>query len=237
LGVTHQNKEGLSLDLGEHVGNARVRVRLGIEHGTSNTSASEEEHGTSHHEANSPWRQQRRDSNHGLLSSVAEVVVSGAHVIESASLVHSDQTTIKVWSWGSIQFHAVLLVRLGIVGVVVVLGQQLSLREAASLIQEGHVLSQPLRFEQRSVVGQPGIGGWVRLTQTSNLDDVRSVGLIGTLTSVACRIGVAASPLEVDVVAGVDVKVLRSNVVLRGRIGLHDVASLASHVQVVDLVS
>jgi len=212
-------------------------VALGIEHGTGNTSATDEEHGTSNNEAYSPVGEQRLHDQSCLLSSVGEVVVSRAHVIESASQVHLDQTTIKVRGGGSIQLHAVENVLLGSIGVIVVSGQQLRLGQAASLVQHGHVLSQPLRLEHGGMVGQPLVSGRVRCLERLELHNVASVSLVSSLTSVSSRVGVATSPLEVNVVANGNEESLGNEVVFGSRVGLDDVSSFSSDVQVVDLLS
>jgi len=212
-------------------------VRLGIEHGTSNTSASEEQDSTSNNNADCPWGKEGSNNEHGLLTSVAEVVVSTAHVVEGSSLVHFDQTTIEVRSGSCVQLHAVLFVLLGSISIVVVLCQQLSLSQTTSLVQEGHVLSQPLALEHGSVRAQPCISSWVGKGESLDLNDVASVSLVSTLTSISCRVGVASSPLEVNVVANVHSQVFRNKVVFSGRVGFNDVASFAADVQVVDFVS
>jgi len=109
-------------------------VGLGIESSSCNTSSSQEQNGSSDNNTNGPVRQYIENKDNGLLSSVGEVVVSGGHVVESnlfsRSLVHSDGSSIEVRSLGSIELHAVLNISLGIVGVVIVLLQQVSVGQA-----------------------------------------------------------------------------------------------------------
>jgi len=84
------------------------------------------------------------------LSSVGEVVISGVHVVEGSSGVHSDQTSIEVGRCG-IQLHAVGLVLLNSVSVVVVGGQELFHGSASSLSEHGEVESELRGIEQGSV--------------------------------------------------------------------------------------
>jgi len=85
------------------------------------------------------------------LSSVGEVVVSGAHVVESSSEVHSDESSIEVRSRSSVELHAVSLVLLNVVLVVGVLLCQIFVREASSLSKLAHPLSEISRLEERGV--------------------------------------------------------------------------------------
>jgi len=100
-----------------------VWVRLGIDHSSSKTSRDDEETSSNGHDDGSPGWEEWVDVHDSSLSSVGEVVVSGAHVVERSSLVHSDETSVKV-SAGSVELHAVLQVSFdGIVVVVVLLSQ------------------------------------------------------------------------------------------------------------------
>jgi len=114
-----------NLDLAEGVGNARVWVRSGIKHQTSDDSRENESNTSNDEDSNSPVWQQWVNVDLSSLGSVGEVVVSGRHVVESSSLVHLDETSIEVGR-GGVELHAVLDVSLDVVLVVGVLGQQVS---------------------------------------------------------------------------------------------------------------
>jgi len=109
-------------------------VRLGIEHGCSDASSTDEEDRSNDHHGNGPGWQQRSDQESSLLISVGEVVVSGVHVIEVSSLIHLDSSSIEVWA-GSIELHAVLDISIDVIG----LGSELSQVEAVLLTQLSEV--------------------------------------------------------------------------------------------------
>jgi len=211
-------------------------VRLGIEGCSSKTSSCKEQNSTSHNNTNSPVREKVKDVDLTLLSSVGEVVVTRAHVIVWSLLtsrdVHSDGTTIKVLG-GSIELHAVLNILFEVVFVVTVLGEQFFVGQAVLLIQEGHSLSE-VSSKEGLVLLQPLIRSWDVGSHILDLDNVASVGLISTFTSVTCWVGITTGPLEVDVISNTDSQIIRNKVVFDGRVGLDDVSSLTTDVQVVD---
>jgi len=64
------------------------------------------------------------------------------------------------------------------------------------------------------------------------LDDIGSVSLISSLSCISSGVGVTSGPLEVDVISLSHRQVIGDEVVLSGWVGLHDVSSLSSNVQV-----
>jgi hypothetical protein len=84
-----------------------VWVGLGIDHSSGKTSRDNEESSSNGNNDGGPGWEEWVDVEDTLLSSVGEVVVSGAHVVERTSLVHSDESSIEV-SANSIKLHAVL---------------------------------------------------------------------------------------------------------------------------------
>jgi hypothetical protein len=224
------------LELGEQVSNSRVRVRLGIEHQASNSSRSNKEGSTNGYKSNSPRRQQGINVQESLLISVREGVVSGGHVGEGSSQVHLSQTSIEVW-FSSIQFHAVLYISLDSVCVTVVLGQEFFVGKAVSLSEHGHSQSESLRLEQWSVVSNPVVISGLRVGQRVGLDDVGSVGLVSTFTSITSGVSITSSPLEVNVISNSGVQDGRSEIVFSGRESLDNVSSLSSNVNVKDTSS
>jgi len=210
-------------------------VRLGIEHKSSNSSSKNESSSSDEHQCQGPGGQQRNDKQDSLLSSVREVVVSGVHVVKGSSAVHLDQTSIKVRR-SSVQLHAVLEILFNGSGIVVVLGQEFSHGQTSGLSEQSHVQSEFSGIEQRSVGRDPSSSGGKRVSQRSDLDHVGSVSLISSFSSVSSRVGVASSPLEVDVVSRSNRKITRNKVVLSGGVSLNDVSSLSSDVQVEDSV-
>jgi len=139
------------LELAQSGSNSRVRVVLGIDHGSSETSRSQEETCSNAHNDCGPHREKRSDEHESLLSSVGEVVVSGAHEVEVSSQVHSDESTIKVGA-GGIELHAVRGISLDGILIVVVLLLQVSERETVGLSEHAHPLSEALRLEKRGVL-------------------------------------------------------------------------------------
>jgi len=67
-----------------------------------------------------------------------------------------------------------------------------------------------------------------------HLDDVGSIGLSGTFTSISGRVLVTSCPLEVDVVTESDVEILWNEVVFGGGVGLDNVSSLSLDVEIVN---
>jgi len=67
------------------------------------------------------------------------------------------------------------------------------------------------------------------------LDDVGSVRSTGTLTGITFIVGVATSPLDMDQVDLTDLECRGDEVVLDGWVGLDDVSTLSTNVQVDDL--
>jgi len=210
-----------------------VRVGLGIEHHSSNSSREQEETSSDTNNSNGPSGKESVNLNNCSLTTVGEVVVSGAHVVESSSLVHADESTIEIGRCG-IEFHAVLNVRCNVSCIVVVLGSKLISCETVGLTQVSHVLSEGQRIKKCSVGIQPSISCGSGRIEAGQLNHVGSVSSCSSFTSISSWVGVASSPLEVDVVS------LSSNeeggykIVLGGRISLHDISSLSSNVEVED---
>jgi len=208
-------------------------VGLGIQHSSSKRSRTDENDGSDDNNNSSPNWQQWVDGNLSLLCSVGEVVVSAAHVEEISSLIHSEKTSIKV-SWGSVELHAVGRILVDVVLIVIVLLCQVSISEASSLAEHAHPLSKLRALEKSCVGAHPAIGGRHGIVEARKLNHVGSVSASLSLSSVSCRVGVASSPLEVNVISLSSVEERRSKVVFGGRVGLHDVSSLAPYIQVED---
>jgi len=209
-----------------------------VEQKSTNDTCTNECNRADSDQSNSPCGEQVGDSNICLLVSVCEVIVSGAHVVIETSVIHLVQTAIKVFS-SSIQFHAVVNIGLGGIGVISIGGEQSSVRIAESgiingLVQHGHSLSEGFVGEELVIGREPLIGSRQVLIAIS-LHDVASIGLISSLASISGRILITASPLEVNVIVVEDTQTLRNEIILGGRVGLHNVASLPAHVDVVDL--
>jgi len=208
-------------------------VRLGIEHQTSNSSRSNKEGSSSGDKSNSPRRQQGNDVELSLLISVRELMGSGGHVVEVSSQVELNQTSIEI-GLSSIQLHAVLNVLFDIVFVVVVLGQQFFIGEAVSLTQHGHSQSQSLGLEHSSVRRDPSIRSGLGGRHVRDLDDVASISLVSSFSGITSGVGVATSPLEVNVITNSGIQESRNKVHFGGGESLDDVSSLSSDVNVED---
>lgn len=121
-------------------------------------------------------------------------------------------------------------------GVVVVLSQELGHGQTTSLSDQRHVESQFRSIEQDSVGVEPIGSGGSRSRKIGNLDHVGSIGLISAFSGVSGGVGVAAGPLEVDVISRSDREIIGDKVVLGRGIGLDDVTSLSSDVEIEDSV-
>jgi len=210
-------------------------VRLGEHHKSSNSSSSNEGNTSNDHERQGPGGQQGDNGERSLLSSVREVVVSGVHVVEGSSVVHSDQTSIEVLR-SLVELVTVVGVSVDSCLVLVVGSQQSSHCGAVGLSNHGHCKSEISSIEQWGVGSEPSSTGGNRVSQRDNLNHVASVSLVSTLTSISSWVGVATGPLEVDVVSDSALEVIGDKVVLSAWVGLDDVTSLSSNVKVKDSV-
>src|SRR5690348_10718823 len=131
-----------SLELAEVSSKSSVWVRLGVEHSSSKSSSSHEGNSSDNSNSDSPAREQVVHVDVTLLSSVGEVVVSGAHVVELSGFVHADESSIKVSGRVGVELHAIGLVGLNGVLVVGVVSHQLGQSLAVGLSQIGKVLSE-----------------------------------------------------------------------------------------------
>jgi len=216
-----------------------MRVRARVQDSNGGSGSSQEENGTKNNKNDGPDWQKVGNNKASLLVSVGEVVVSGRHVVKASSELHLVDSTIKVFL-GMVQLHAILLVLFSRVFIVSVLSQKgfetlAFIGVTDWLIQHSHSLSGISIREKGTVVLQPLVRDWVALGETSNLNNVGSVGLGSSFSSISSGVLVASSPLEVNVVVSVNVQIIGNKVVFSGGIGLDDVSSLSTHVQVVNL--
>jgi len=121
-----------------------------------------------------------------------------------------------------------------VVLVVVVLLHQLIIGKASSLAKHAHPLSEISRLEEGGVGSNPVISCGDGRIEIRELNHVGSVSSRSSFSSVSGRVSVTSSPLEVDVVSLSSNKESGNKVVLGGRVGLHDVSSLSSDVNVED---
>jgi len=210
-------------------------VALSVEHSSSDSSSSSEEDRSSDNDSDGPVRKKRDDVDDTLLISVREVVVSSVHVVEGSSLVHLEDSSVEVLA-GSIELSAVSNISFSVSGVVSVGGEDLSSSEAVLLIEGGESNSGGgiLEEDLRGIRVDPSIGDGISVVRSLNLNHVRSVSLISSFSSISGGVSVASGPLEVDVISNSSVQVLRDKVVLGGGVGLNNVSSLSSDVQVVE---
>jgi len=208
-----------------------VRVRLGIEHSSSETSRSQEESSSNTYYNGGPDGEESTDDNLSLLSSVGEVVVSGAHEIEASGLVHSDETSIEVLR-SSVELHAVAWVSLDGVLVVVVLLLQVSKTKTVGLSKHAHPLSEFLGLKERSVLGNPIIRSRERSIKVRDLDHVASVGSLGSFSCISSWVSVASGPLEVDIISSTSNKESGDKIIFSGGVSLDNVSSLSTDVKV-----
>lgn len=204
-----------NLHLGEHVGNSRVWVGLGVEHQSSNSSGKDEERGSSGDDTDGPLGQQGDDVDDSLLISVGEVVVSGGHVSEGSGLVHLENSSVEVLA-GSVELSAVSNILFSISFVVSVLVKEILKEDTVLLIEESESQSGLLGLNENLalVSGNPVIRNGSGSMGVFHLNEVRSIGLVSSFSGVSSRVGVTSGPLEVDVISDSGVEVLRDKVVL-----------------------
>jgi len=208
-------------------------VRLGIEHGSSKTSGSQEETSTNTNNNGGPDGEEWGNNDLTLLSSVGEVVVSGAHVPEGSGLVHSNKSSIEVRRSG-VELHAVGGISLNGVLVVVVLLLQVGKGETVGLSEHAHPLAEIRRFEERRVLLDPGIRSGHGGIKVRDLNHVASVSLGSSFSCISGWVSVTSSPLEVDVVSRTSSEEGGDKVIFGGGVSLDNVSSLSSNVQVED---
>jgi len=198
-------------------------VEFGIENSSSNCGRGGKEDRSNYNNGNSPSGKEVRYTDDSLLVSVGEVVVSGGHEVFDSSGVLLVKSSIKI-SGCCIEFLAVLVVILVVgIGVTVDLVQSSERVSQRWRIEEGRISSvHELRvFEGgRSIIG--------------DLNDVASVGLVLSFSSISSGVVIATHPLEVDVISLSDFQVVGNKVIFDGWIGLDDVSSLSSDVQIVN---
>lgn len=151
--------------------------------------------------------------------------------MEGTSLVLSNKTSIEV-SVGSIEFTAVLE------GLVSILSSSFDFAssEAVGLVELRHSESESGIFEQDFswVLGDPSISYRVRSIFSWDLDSIASVSSVSSFSGISGWVVITTSPLEVNVITNSGIHVLRDEVVFSGGVGLDNISSLSSNVQVED---
>jgi len=217
---------------------------LSIPHTKSDNTNTDEAGGTSANNRERERRQGGHDVDGSLLRSVGEVVVTSAHVLVGTRNAHGNEATVVI-SVGSVLLLAVLDVRVLTVSVGgAVQSEELVLAKAAAslggvvadsgLVNVGEVEGGG-RVDQGDRGDRHGnVGPTVRESIIGKLDNVGAISLVSALTGVTSRVGIRASPLEVNVISQANLHVVGDEVVLGGRVGLDNVATLAANVQVED---
>lgn len=85
-----------------------------------------------------------------------------------------------------------------------------------------------------TVSSNPLISNWIRRSKSWDLDKVGSISLIRSFSSISGWVGITSSPLEVDVISNSGIESLRDIIVFSGWVGLDNVSSLSSDIQVED---
>lgn len=210
-----------------------------------NTHTSSKGNSSDDHQGDSEWSDQGLGDDEGLVGSVGEVVVSGRHVVERSGSSDLDQTSVKVRGsdslgiQNSVEGSAVLSVVISSV-VVVLSNSVLDLLVGLALL-----LSQPGKVLHGREVEQGVHGGLVqRVWQVrSGLVSLerQDVGSVGGLLSISVVLTiwvvVTSGPLDMDIIVALDKQTGWHEIVLGSRVGLDDVSSLSSDVQVEDTSS
>lgn len=151
--------------------------------------------------------------------------------MEGSGLVHSDNSSIEV-SISSVQFSAISDVLVSVSSLVGDFGSG----QTVGLIEIGHSSSEFSGFEEDFswVVKDPLVSDWVRGPWVWDLDAVRSISSVSSFSSISGWVSVTSGPLEVDVISDSGIQVLWDEVVFSGWVGLDNVSSLSSNVQVED---
>jgi hypothetical protein len=95
-------------------------------------------------------------------------------------------------------------------------------------------LSEFVSLEKWGVLLDPVIRSWGGRVEVSDLSHVGSVSSCSSFSGISSGVSVTSSPLEVDVVSSTSSEEGGDKVVLGGGVGLHNVSSLSSNVQVED---
>jgi len=224
------------LKLGKGLSNNRVRVSLSVKHGSSNHCREGSSNSSNDDQDKGPGGEEGLDDQNSLLTSVGKVVISGRHEIILSGGVDDVDTHVNI-SRTSVQLGAV-----SGIGVDV---SSTNLRKESGIIftvglsSEGKVgsICRVGEHSGRAGTSDVRVKARNRVRQVTDLNNVRSICSSSTFSSISSRVSVAASPLEVDVISSSEGEIVRLEVILSRRVGLHNVASLASDTHVKDTSS
>lgn len=229
VGLDHLDSSLQAWHLPDNLSHTGVRVVFSVEDSSRSSADRDGDDTTDDDHSRLPGGPWVPHLDAGLLGAVGEVVVPGAHVVVRAEVGHLHEATVEVGS-GSVEHHAVLEVLLYGTCIVVVLGEERAVVEAVGLTDVRHEEAGIGVLEE----GGLGVGDGVVLRHIGDLHDVGAVSGGPALSSIASGVGVTPSPLEMNEVVLLHFEVSGDKVVLGGGVGLHDVSSLSTNVQVVD---
>lgn len=247
--------EDLDTETTEDVGSGGSSVGLGVPDTGTNNGGTSKGSGTEDDRGQGNGVNLGGNNEGSLLRAVGEGVVTSAHVVEGTSIAHRDQATIEV---GLSQVEAVAVLDLviavlsviGNVGATAV-GNDVLLRTSTAAAELAGVIANGSLAEVSQTVGIISVGEHALISQVSNghvgtapvtrvgggteLNHVGAISAVTTVTSLSTGLSIRASPLGVDEVADRDGEGVGDKVVLNGRVGLNDVTTATTNVQVPDL--
>eukprot|EP00128_Syssomonas_multiformis_P015729 Colp12_sorted_trinity150504_noHs@30576 len=168
-----------------------------------------------------------RNYDLAFLVSVAEVVVTGAHV--SVHAILGDLSGPKVEVSGTVVELRKLTTKLAVVVDGESTGISNGEAQEGNIVEVGRVCEHVLAERSHALSGK-ALPLSVLLSSEHN--NVVTVGTTLALAGIVLGVGLATSPLNMDVIAVLQVEVLGHEVVLSTRESLHNVTALASHIQV-----
>mmetsp|Transcript_39223 Transcript_39223/g.85376 ORF Transcript_39223/g.85376 Transcript_39223/m.85376 type:complete len:251 (-) Transcript_39223:830-1582(-) len=169
------------------------------------------------------------DADHGLLRAVGEVVVPGAGDVVQTDLLHRHEASIEIGR-GAIELRA--FGNILVIVLLLIARHELILIQVCETVHKGapyNVVGVVLCIEEERVLlnGQRHI-----LPRARHLHEIRAVGALASIASVALRIGVRACPLKVEEGSCPDSELLWHEVILHSRVHLHDVPTPTTHIVV-----
>ena len=153
---------------------------------------------------------------------VAEIVVTRAHVMESARLSDAEETSIIIG--GSIIKLGKFTAELAIVGSGGGDEFQDNTRVLRAVLELVGLVELALIVEMS--------GEYVTLIQER--DNVRTIALLAALTIVVGRVCVRAGPGQMNIIVGLEIEIVGSEIIFSARKSLHDVTTFSADHQRID---
>jgi len=211
-----------------------MRVTLSINECSTDHAGRNRNKPPDHNQRDGPWWQQWQYYQRTLLCAIAEVVVTCTHIVVCPRCVHQDEAAVEVWRRG-IQLHAVLGILVNCILVVAILLDKFIQGKTVGLAKMRHKITGACLLEQSGNTSKLVVHDRLVVICAPNLYQVASVRLVCPLAFVSCRVGIASSPLEVNVIPDFYDEGLGNEVILCRGVHLHNISSLSPDVKVEDV--